>query len=84
MLTWPNEPHPQPEMIDVWGMDGVGKTALLQLIHNNCKENYKKKVKSIFDFVIWYTIPQNYKMESLQDTIVKSLNLKFDSSSSWK
>ena len=52
-------------------MAGVGKTSLLQLIHNDCK----KKVSSNFDFVIWHTVSQNFNIQSLQDTIAESVSL---------
>nr|ABR16444.1 unknown [Picea sitchensis] len=78
LLQWLNEPHSLARVIGVYGMAGVGKTSLLQVIYNNCKE----KVSTKFDFVIWYTVSQNYKIESLQDTIAEYLNLKFEPSSS--
>jgi len=70
LLTWLNEPHPLARVVGVYGMPGVGKTALLKVIHNNYK-----KVSGIFDLVIWYTVSQKCNIEDLQTSIAKTLSL---------
>ena len=54
-------------MIGVWGMGGVGKTALLKHVHNmlvNAKDN-----------VIWVTVSQDHKLHRLQKVIAKSIGV---------
>lgn len=56
-------------IIGVYGMGGVGKTALLQTINNSLK------VRSSFDPIIWVTVSKEYDILKLQDCIASRLNL---------
>ncbi|KAJ3697407.1 hypothetical protein LUZ61_001112 [Rhynchospora tenuis] len=48
------------DIIGIWGMGGVGKTRLLQLVHNHYKSN------SAFDVVIFVTASRECSVEKLQ------------------
>eukprot|EP00253_Pinus_taeda_P008012 PITA_08012 len=51
---------PNVAVIGVYGVLGVGKTSLLKIIYNT------NKVSSVFDFVIWVTLSQEFKIQELQ------------------
>ena len=67
---WLTEPNFQPRLIDVYGMAGIGKTSLLKFIYNT----YKKEVSVIFDFVLWFTISQNFHIKELQASMAEDWN----------
>jgi len=58
-------------MIGVYAMGGVGKTSVLKAVYNNYK-----KVRGVFDEVIWVTVSRNYEIENLQASIAETLDLK--------
>jgi len=60
---------PNVAVIGVYGVPGVGKTSLLKIIYNT------NKVSSVFDFVIWVTLSQEFKIQELQCRIGESIGL---------
>ncbi|KAA8535662.1 hypothetical protein F0562_030665 [Nyssa sinensis] len=56
--------------IGVWGMGGVGKTAIVTHIHNWLQEN-----PSCADRVYWVTVSQDSSIQKLQNDIAKCINL---------
>jgi Leucine-rich repeat (LRR) protein len=76
LQTWLGEAHPQARMIGVYGMAGVGKTLLLNLVYNHYKE-----VSGPFDVIIWPTVSMVYRIEELQASIAETLKLRLEGSS---
>ncbi|XP_056172869.1 probable disease resistance protein At4g27220 isoform X3 [Syzygium oleosum] len=56
-------------IIGVYGMGGVGKTAILMHVHNRILEN------SAFNDVFWVTVPQEFSFCELQDEIANAVGL---------
>ncbi|TYJ39064.1 hypothetical protein E1A91_A04G040000v1 [Gossypium mustelinum] len=56
--------------IGVWGMGGVGKTAIMKHIHNELLEEQR------FERVIWVTISKEFNVMKVQDDIASALGLK--------
>ncbi|XP_016737939.1 disease resistance protein At4g27190-like [Gossypium hirsutum] len=56
--------------IGVWGMGGVGKTAIMKHIHNKLLEEQR------FKRVIWVTISKEFNVMKVQDDIASALGLK--------
>ncbi|KAF8023853.1 hypothetical protein BT93_F1132 [Corymbia citriodora subsp. variegata] len=56
-------------IIGIWGMGGVGKTAILMHVHNRVLEN------PAFNDVFWITIPQEFNVYELQDEIANVVGL---------
>ncbi|KAI6687407.1 hypothetical protein NL676_024235 [Syzygium grande] len=56
-------------IIGVYGMGGVGKTAILMHVHNRILEN------SAFNDVFWVTVPQEFSVCELQDEIANAIGL---------
>ncbi|KAI6687400.1 hypothetical protein NL676_024228 [Syzygium grande] len=56
-------------IIGVYGMGGVGKTAILMHVHNRVLEN------SAFNDVFWVTVPQEFSFYELQDEIANAVGL---------
>lgn len=52
LQKWLTEPNREPGAMGVHGMDGVGKTSLLKVIHNH----FKKVSEIIFDMLIWFAV----------------------------
>ncbi|KAF7836394.1 putative disease resistance protein [Senna tora] len=59
-------------IIGVWGMGGVGKTALVTHIHNMLLQEHDA---SEYDHIIWVTVSQNYSIYELQRIIARSIDL---------
>ncbi|KAG5226463.1 disease resistance protein [Salix suchowensis] len=57
--------------IGIYGMGGVGKTALATLIHNRLHQERQ----DIFHHVCWITVSQDFSIKALQDCIVKYFDL---------
>lgn len=56
-------------IMGIYGMGGVGKTALLTQINNKlCGE------RQMFDFVIWIDVSRDVQIENIQDDIAEKLN----------
>ncbi|KAK3424059.1 hypothetical protein EUGRSUZ_F00830 [Eucalyptus grandis] len=55
--------------IGIYGMGGVGKTAILMHVHNKVLEN------PAFNNVFWVTIPQEFSICELQDEIANAVGL---------
>ncbi|KAK8358746.1 hypothetical protein V6Z11_A04G044300 [Gossypium hirsutum] len=56
--------------VGVWGMGGVGKTTIMQHIHNDLLEQQR------FERVIWVTISKEFNIVKLQNDITSALNGK--------
>lgn len=56
-------------IIGIYGMGGVGKTAISMHIHNKMLEN------PAFEDVFWVTVPQNMSVYELQNEIANMVNL---------
>ncbi|PKA64521.1 Disease resistance protein RPS2 [Apostasia shenzhenica] len=64
-------------MIGIWGPGGIGKTTLLQSIHNQLHAEARSNHASYrYDFVIWAVASMSFKPESLQREIASRLGLK--------
>ena len=56
-------------IIGIYGMGGVGKTAILMHVHNKVLEN------PTFNDVFWLTVPQEFSFDELQDKIANVVRL---------
>ncbi|KAK3424065.1 hypothetical protein EUGRSUZ_F00839, partial [Eucalyptus grandis] len=56
-------------IIGIYGMGGVGKTAILMHIHNRVLDN------PTFNDVFWVTVPQEFSIYELQDEIANIVGL---------
>ncbi|KAF7124073.1 hypothetical protein RHSIM_Rhsim12G0032500 [Rhododendron simsii] len=63
--------------IGIWGMGGVGKTAILQLLNN-----YYHDVKTFFDFVIWVTVSKSPSIRNLQNEVGMRLSIEINADES--
>ncbi|KAG5233059.1 disease resistance protein [Salix suchowensis] len=60
--------------IGIYGMGGVGKTALATHIHNQLRHVCQER-QDIFHHVCWITVSQDFSIEALQDRIVEYFDL---------
>ncbi|XP_034897074.1 probable disease resistance protein At4g27220 [Populus alba] len=60
--------------IGIYGMGGVGKTTILQHIHNELLQR-----RDICDHVWWVTVSQDFSINRLQNLIAKRLHLNLSS-----
>ncbi|XP_059652077.1 probable disease resistance protein At4g27220 [Cornus florida] len=60
--------------IGIWGIGGVGKTALMKAMNNS------PKVEKMFDFVIWVSVLKSWNVRKLQVQVANCLNLNLDMS----
>ncbi|XP_058194406.1 probable disease resistance protein At5g43730 isoform X2 [Rhododendron vialii] len=67
----------RPAKIGIWGMGGVGKTAVLQLLNN-----YYHDVKTFFDFIIWVTVSKSPTIRNLQNEVGKRLSIEINADES--
>ena len=69
LKTWINAETPEVQVIDVYGMLGIGKTTLLERVYKFYKHT------NFFDCVIRLTVSRNYEIRDLQGRIAKKINL---------
>ncbi|KAG5555275.1 hypothetical protein RHGRI_012718 [Rhododendron griersonianum] len=58
--------------IGIWGMGGVGKTTVLQLLNNT------PEITAMFDHVIWVTVSKSPSIRMVQEEVVRRLKIKLD------
>ncbi|KAF7145668.1 hypothetical protein RHSIM_Rhsim04G0237800 [Rhododendron simsii] len=58
--------------IGIWGMGGVGKTTVLQLLNNT------PEITTMFDYVIWVTVSKSPSITMVQKQVVQRLKIKLD------
>ncbi|KAF7123875.1 hypothetical protein RHSIM_Rhsim12G0033200 [Rhododendron simsii] len=63
--------------IGIWGMGGVGKTVVLQLLNN-----YYHDVKTFFDLVIWVTVSKSPNIRNLQNEVGMRLSIEINANES--
>ncbi|XP_058191982.1 disease resistance protein RFL1-like [Rhododendron vialii] len=64
------------QKIGIWGMGGVGKTTILNLLNNS------QEVKTCFDFVIWVTVSNNWSITKLQNEVGRRLQIAINANES--
>ncbi|GFS30788.1 hypothetical protein Acr_00g0014070 [Actinidia rufa] len=55
--------------IGIWGMGGIGKTTVMQLLNNT------REIKTMFDFVIWVTVSKSWNIGKIQEEVGKRLSI---------
>ncbi|KAF7123373.1 hypothetical protein RHSIM_Rhsim12G0032100 [Rhododendron simsii] len=63
--------------IGIWGMGGVGKTVVLQLLNN-----YYHDIKTFFDLVIWVTVSKSPNIRNLQNEVGMRLSIEINANES--
>ncbi|KAF7145754.1 hypothetical protein RHSIM_Rhsim04G0238000 [Rhododendron simsii] len=58
--------------IGIWGMGGVGKTTVLQLLNNT------PEIATMFDYVIWVTVSKYPSIRVVQEKLLQRLKIKLD------
>eukprot|EP00253_Pinus_taeda_P007318 PITA_07318 len=76
LRRWLDNEDPQFRIMGVYGMGGIGKTALLKTIYNAYKTG------KLFEAVIWTTVSQTYNIAALQSSIAEEINLNLGSTTS--
>ncbi|PSR84949.1 Disease resistance protein [Actinidia chinensis var. chinensis] len=61
--------------IGIWGMGGVGKTTVMQLLNNS------PEIASMFDFVIWVTVSKSWTIRQVQEEVVQRLSMEIKNES---
>ncbi|XP_057486219.1 disease resistance protein UNI-like [Actinidia eriantha] len=56
--------------IGIWGMGGIGKTTIMQLLNNT------PEITTMFDFVIWVTISKSWTIRKVQEEVGQRLSIK--------
>jgi hypothetical protein len=69
-VIWPLLMDDEVSTIGIYGMGGVGKTTILQHIHNELLRR-----PDICDHVLWVTVSQDFSINRLQNLIAKHLDL---------
>ncbi|KAF7124875.1 hypothetical protein RHSIM_Rhsim12G0031500 [Rhododendron simsii] len=64
------------QKIGIWGMGGVGKTTILDLL------NKSHEAETYFDFVIWVTVSNSWSIRKLQNEVGKRLKIEIDANDS--
>lgn len=75
-VAWRHLHNESSGIIGLYGMGGVGKTTLLKKINN---ELFKRN-NGHFDLVIWIVASKQAKEETIQDTILRKLDIPIQSS----
>ncbi|KAK3411444.1 hypothetical protein EUGRSUZ_I00211 [Eucalyptus grandis] len=57
-------------IIGIYGMRGIGKTAILMHVHNRILENHA------FSDIFWMTVPRKFSVYELQDEIANAIGLE--------
>ncbi|XXG69409.1 hypothetical protein AAC387_Pa06g2287 [Persea americana] len=65
-------------VIYIYGMGGIGKTALMRAINN------KLQATGEFDYVIWVTVSKELNLQRIQKEIMRRLHLEFDEDDSYQ
>ncbi|KAG5224016.1 disease resistance protein [Salix suchowensis] len=73
-MIWSLLKNDEVSTIGIYGMGGVGKTTLLQHIHNELLQR-----PDICDHVWWVTVSQDFSINRLQNLIAKRLELDLSS-----
>ncbi|KAG5223988.1 disease resistance protein [Salix suchowensis] len=73
-VIWSLLKNDEVSTIGIYGMGGVGKTTILQHIHNELLDN-----PDICDYVWWVTVSQDFSINRLQNLIAKRLHLDLSS-----
>ncbi|GFZ21515.1 disease resistance protein (CC-NBS-LRR class) family [Actinidia rufa] len=55
--------------IGIWGMGGIGKTTVMQLLNNT------PEITTMFDFVIWVTVSKTWNIRKIQEEVGKRLSI---------
>lgn len=76
LRRWLDNKDPQFSIMGIYGIDGIGKTALLKTIYNAYKTG------KLFEAVIWTTVSQTYNIAELQSIIAEEINLNLGSTTS--
>jgi len=74
LQKWLTE-SPHVRLIGVYGLGGIGKTALLKTIYES------RKVSGFFHVLIWVTVSQYYTILDLQSCIAEKIKLDLPASS---
>ncbi|KAI8561815.1 hypothetical protein RHMOL_Rhmol04G0370900 [Rhododendron molle] len=56
--------------IGIWGMGGVGKTTVLQLLNNT------PEIEAMFDHVIWVTVSKSQSIRMVQEQVTQRLKIE--------
>ncbi|KAL1199681.1 putative disease resistance protein [Cardamine amara subsp. amara] len=67
-MAWNSLMNDERRILGLYGMGGVGKTALLTRINNKFVE-----VENDFDVVIWVNVSKDFQNEGIQDQILRRL-----------
>jgi len=63
---------PNVRRVGLWGIVGVGKTAIMQNVNNN------EDIAKMFDIVIWLTVSKDWSIKKLQSAITQRLKLNVE------
>ncbi|XP_057484967.1 probable disease resistance protein At4g27220 [Actinidia eriantha] len=55
--------------IGIWGMGGIGKTTIMQLLNNT------PEITTMFDFVIWVTVSKSWNIGKIQEDVGQRLSI---------
>ncbi|PSR84947.1 Disease resistance protein [Actinidia chinensis var. chinensis] len=55
--------------IGIWGMGGIGKTTVMQLLNNT------PEITTMFNFVIWVTVSKSWNIGKIQEEVGKRLSI---------
>ncbi|XP_057485026.1 disease resistance protein UNI-like isoform X1 [Actinidia eriantha] len=61
--------------IGIWGMGGIGKTTVMQLLNNT------PEITTMFDFVIWVTVSKSWTIRKVQEEVGQRLSMEIKNES---